>query len=119
MKLLLNWLLSAIALLLVAHYVPGFHVSGFFSALIAAVVIGLVNATIGTLLKILTFPLTILTLGIFLLVINALMLMLASALTPGFRVDGFGPAFVGAIILALLHMLIRWVLEPKKQEQIG
>jgi putative membrane protein len=119
MKLLLNWLLSAIALLLVAHYVPGFHVSGFVSALIAAVVIGLVNATIGTLLKILTFPLTILTLGIFLLVINALMLMLAGALTPGFRVDGFGPAFVGAIILALLHMLIRWVLEPKKQEQIG
>lgn len=118
MKLLLNWLLSAIALLLVAYYVAGFHVSGFFSALIAAIVIGLVNATIGTLLKILTFPLTILTLGIFLLVINALMLILAGWLTPGFRVDGFGSAFVGAIILALLHMLIRWVLEPKK-ERIG
>jgi putative membrane protein len=119
MKLLLHWLLSAIALLLVAHNVPGFYVSGFFAALIAALIIGLVNATLGTLLKILTFPLTILTLGIFLLVINALMLMLAGALTPGFRVDGFGAAFVGAIILALLHMLIRWILEPKKEAKVA
>lgn len=119
MKLLLHWLLSAIALLIVAYYIPGFYVSGFFVALIAALVIGLINATLGTLLKILTFPLTIVTLGIFLLVINALMLMLAGALTPGFRVDGFGTAFIGAIILALLHMLIRWILEPKKEAKVG
>lgn len=116
MKLLLHWVLSAIALLLVAHFVAGFYVSNFFWALVAAVIIGLINATLGTFLKILTFPLTILTLGIFLLVINALMLELAGWITPGFEVRGFQSAFVGAVILALLHMMIRWVLEPKKQE---
>ncbi len=115
MKLLLNWVLSAIALLLVAHFVPGFYVSGFLSALIAAVVIGLVNATVGFVLKILTFPITILTFGLFLLVINALMLELASALTPGFEVRGFRAAFVGALILALWHMLIRWITESKRE----
>jgi putative membrane protein len=116
MRLLLHWVLSAIALLLVAHFVDGFVVSSFFWALIAAIVIGLINATVGTVLKILTFPLTILTLGIFLLVINALMLELASWITPGFDVRGFQPAFVGAVILALLHMLIRWALEKAKPE---
>lgn len=114
LRLLLSWLLSAVLLLVVAHFVPGFHVSGFQSALIAALVIGLVNATIGTFLKILTFPLTILSLGIFLLVINALMLMLASKLVSGFAVDGFGAAFFGAILLALLHMLLRW-LTPRRE----
>ena len=70
MKLLLNWLLSALALLIVSHFVPGFHVSGLLPALIAAVVIGLLNATVGLFLKIITIPFSILTLGIFLLVIN-------------------------------------------------
>jgi|SRR5215475_8146473 len=119
MKLLLNWALSAIALLLVAHFVDGFYVRSFFWALIAAIVIGFINATLGTILKILTFPITILTLGIFLLVINALMLELASAVTPGFEVRGFRPAFVGAVILALLHMLIRWALEKSKPEPVS
>lgn len=116
MKLLLNWVLSAIALLLVAHFVDGFYVRSFFWALIAAVVIGFINATLGTFLKILTFPLTILTLGIFLLVINALMLELASWFTPGFEVRSFGAAFFGALILAVLHMIIRWALEKGKPE---
>ena len=116
MRLLLTWVLNAIALLLVAHLVRGFYVQNFVAALIAALVIGLINATIGFVLKILTFPLTILTLGLFLLVINALMLELASALTPGFEVRGFGAAFVGAVILAIWHMLVRWFLEPKRQE---
>ena len=84
MKLLLHWLLSALALLLVSHLVPGFHVNGLVPALIAAVVIGLLNATVGLFLKIVTFPLSILTLGIFLLVINGLMILLASAVVPGF-----------------------------------
>lgn len=115
LRLLVSWLLSAILLLVVAHFVPGFHVSGFQSALIAAVVIGLINATVGTVLKILTFPLSILTLGIFILIINAMMLMLASNLVPGFSVSGFRAAFTGAILLALLHMLIRW-LTPRRAE---
>ena len=115
LRLLFRWLLSAVLLLVVARFVPGFHVSGFGSALIAALVIGLVNATVGTLLKILTFPLTIFTLGLFILVINALMLMLASKLVLGFQVSGFAAAFWGALLLALLHMLIRW-LTPRREE---
>ncbi len=102
MRLLLHWILSALALLVVSHLVPGFHVNGLLPALIAAVVIGLLNATVGLFLKIVTFPLSILTLGIFLLVINGVMILLASAVVPGFHVVGFGPAFWGALVLALL-----------------
>jgi putative membrane protein len=116
MRLLLHWVLSALALLLVSHFVPGFFVSGFLVALIAAVLIGLVNATIGTFLRIISFPITILTLGLFLLVINALMLKLAAAFLPGFQIIGFLPALEGAIILAIAHMIIRWITEPSRQE---
>src|SRR5216117_2096780 len=98
--LLVNWLLSALSLVIVAHVIPGFQISGFAAALIASIVIGFVNGTLGLLLKILTFPLTILTLGIFWLVINALMLQLAAALVPGFYVAGFLSAFFGAIVLS-------------------
>jgi putative membrane protein len=108
MRLLLNWLLSAISLLIVSKVVPGFHVHGFAAALIAALVIGLVNATLGFFLKIITLPLTLLTLGIFWWVINALMLMLASALlAPNFLVRGFWPAFWGAIVLAVINMVLK------------
>ena len=92
-KLLLQWILSAIALLIVSRLVPGFVVRGIGPALIAAVVIGLLNVTLGLLLKIITFPLSILTLGIFLLVINALMIRLASSVVRGFNVYGMVPAF--------------------------
>ena len=108
MRLLLNWLLSAVALLVVSYLVPGFHVEGFKEALIAAVVIGLINATLGLLVKVITLPLTILTLGIFWWVVNALMLMVASSLlAPGFRVDGFLWAFLGAIVLSLVNVILR------------
>jgi putative membrane protein len=108
MRLLLNWLLSAIGLLIVSYLLPGFHVSGFGAALIAALVIGLVNATLGLFLKVITLPLTILTLGIFWWVINALMLLLASAiLSPRFVVTGFWPAFLGAIVLSLINAVLR------------
>lgn len=112
MALLLHWLLSALALLLVSRIVPGFEVRGFGPALIASLVIGLLNATFGLILKILTFPISILTLGIFLLVINGLMILLASGIVPGFHVSGFAPAFWGAIVLALLGMVIRAILKP-------
>ena len=105
--LLLSWIISAISLLIVGHLIPGFQVDSFVSALIAAVVIGLINATIGLFLKIITIPLSILTFGIFLLVINALMLMFASSILEGFSVTGFWPAFFGAIVLAIVNMLIR------------
>ncbi|MGD0739553.1 MAG: phage holin family protein [Terracidiphilus sp.] len=113
MRLLLHWILSALALLLVAHLVPGFHVAGFVPALIAALVIGLLNATVGVFLKIITFPISILTLGIFLLVINGVMILIASAFVPGFHVTGLGPAFWGAVILALLGMLIRAIVKDE------
>lgn len=111
MALLLHWLLSAIALLIVSRIVPGFHVLGLVPALIASLVIGLLNATVGLVLKIVTFPLSILTLGIFLLVINGIMILLASAVVPGFRVQGFAPAFWGAVVLALLGMVIRAIVK--------
>ena len=114
MRLLVNWLLSALALLIVAHLVPGFYVSGLGSALIAALVIGLINATLGLFLKVITFPLTVVTLGIFWFVINALMLMVASALLKGFTVRGFGAAFVGAIVLALVNLVLK-ALVPKRE----
>ena len=109
--MLLNWLLSALSLLIVAHVIPGFQVSGFVAALIAALVIGLVNSTLGILLKVVTFPLSVLTLGIFWLVINALMLEFASVFVPGFVVRGLWPAFLGGIILSLLNMVVRAVLK--------
>lgn len=108
-RLLVHWLLSAIALLVVAEIVPGFTVEGIASALAAALVIGLLNATLGLLLKIVTFPLSILTLGIFLLIINAIMILMASRLVRGFHVSGLGSAFWGAVVLALLGILIRAV----------
>ena len=104
--LLLRWIIGAITLFVIAYFVPGFHISNWASALIAVLVIGLLNATLGLLLKILTFPLSILTLGLFLLVINAFVLLVASRLVPGFHVDTFGSAFVGAVLLALVHMLL-------------
>jgi len=110
LRLLLHWILSAIALLVVSDFVPGFHVRGLVPALIAAVVIGLLNATVGLFLKIVTFPLSILTLGIFLLVINGVMILVASAIVPGFHVIGLGPAFWGAVVLALLGILIRAIV---------
>jgi putative membrane protein len=113
MRLLLNWLLSALAVWIVAHVVPGIYVSGFVAALIAALVIGFINATVGLLLKILTFPLTLVTLGLFWLVINALMLKLASALlSPGFQVRGFLAAFLGAILLSLVNVMLKWLVHP-------
>ena len=117
MRLLLHWLLSALALLIVSYIVPGFVLTGLIAALIAAVVIGLINATLGLVLKVVTFPLTILTLGIFWLVINALMLELASALVPGFHISGFGAAFVGAIVLALINMIMRWLMPKKRSNE--
>jgi len=105
--LLLHWVLSALSLLIVAHIVPGFEVRGFGVALIASLVIGLVNSTIGFFLKLFTLPLTILTFGLFLFVINALMLQFAAMFVSGFFVQGFFPALLGAVVLALVQMVLR------------
>src|SRR5262245_21928050 len=107
MRFLLHWLLSALSLMIVAHVVPGFRVAGFGTAMIAAVAIGLVNATIGILLRLLTLPLTVLTFGLFSLVLNALLLWMAASLVPGFIVAGFVAAFLGSIVLALVNAFLR------------
>src|SRR5215472_10098779 len=115
MRLLLNWLLSALSLIIVARLVPGFYLRGFMAALVAAVVIGFINATLGLLLKVITFPLTIVTLGIFWFAINAVMLELASWFVPGFQVQGFLAAFVGAIVLAVVNLVLKGLLMPDRK----
>src|SRR5437763_14079672 len=117
MKLLVRWLINAISLLIVAHFVRGFVVHGFVAALVAAIVIGLLNATFGLFLKIVTFPLTILTLGLFLIVINPIVLNMAAAVTPGFRVDSCPAAIIGAIVLTLFSWLLPWLIGDKPRQR--
>ena len=105
LRLLLHWILNAVALLIVSHFVVGFQVSSVVAALIAVIVIGLFNATLGLLLKIITLPLGILTFGLFFLVINAVILWFSSRFVPGFAVTSFKAAFLGALALAVLHLL--------------
>jgi len=113
-RLLLKWILNAVALLVTAKFVPGFHIGSFGAALVAVVVIGLLNVTLGLLLKIITLPLGILTLGLFFLVINAFILKLAGNVVPGFYVATWSAALIGALVLALLHMLLSLLLDRDK-----
>jgi putative membrane protein len=108
-RLLLHWILNAVALLVVAHFVQGFDVSNVVSALIAVVVIGLFNATLGLFLKVITLPLGIISFGLFFLVINAVVLWFSSKFVPGFAVTTFKAAFLGALALAVLHLLFGFV----------
>jgi putative membrane protein len=117
MRLLVRWLVNAISLMIVAYFLPGLQVRGFVAALIAAAVIGLINATLGTVLKIVTFPITILTLGLFLIVINALMLKIAAAFVPGFYVRDWFTAIVGAILLSLVSSLLHWLVGDERRER--
>ena len=103
-------LVTAVLLLVVAKVVSGVQIKGLGSAIVAALVLGLVNALVRPIAVFLTFPLTIATLGLFLLIINALMLWLASALVPGMRVQGFGAAFLGSLVLTLLNLAVSLVL---------
>src|ERR1035438_9748100 len=116
LRMLLQWLLNAVALMVVGRMVSGFVITNWTSAIIAVVVIGLLNATFGLLLKVITLPLGILSFGIFFLVINALMLKFASALVPGFRVQTFWAAFLGALVLAVVHLLFG-LFTPKRHTE--
>ena len=109
-RLLINWVISAVSLLIVAHVIRGFNVASFQSALIAAGIIGLVNSTLGLVLKLLSFPFVLLTFGIVSLVINALMLMLSANFVTGFSVDGFTPAFIGSIMLSVSNFILRLIV---------
>jgi putative membrane protein len=103
---LTHLILTAVLLLLVANIVRGVQVQGFGSALVGALVLGFVNAVVRPLMVLLTLPFTILTFGLFLLVVNAFMLWLMAALVPGIRVQGFGPAFLGSLVLTLLNLAV-------------
>jgi len=105
--IVLVWLVSALALWLVSRTVPGIEVRDFGAALIATVVIAIMNALIGPILRFIAWPLTFLTLGLFSLVINAILLKLASMFSPGFRVRGFINAIVGAVVLTILEVVLR------------
>jgi putative membrane protein len=111
MKLIVRWLLLAAALLLVANLSLGVSVSSFVTALVAALVLGLLNTLVRPLLVLLTLPVTLLTLGLFLFVINALMFWAAASVLEGFTVAGFGSALVGSLIYSLCGMVIDTAVE--------
>ncbi|MET3913635.1 putative membrane protein [Variovorax sp. OAS795] len=110
MRIILKWLLSAVALLAVAYLYPGVQVNSFGSALLAAAVIGLLNMIVRPVLVVLTLPVTIVTLGLFLFVINALLFWAASGLLSGFQVSGFVAALIGSLIYSLLGLIIEAAL---------
>lgn len=114
MYLLLRWAVNAATLLLLAYYLPGISVSGWYAAFIAALVLGLVNAVIRPILVLLTLPITILTVGLFTLVINALMFWLTSTIVKGFSVAGFWPAFWGALILTAVSWITSSALKHER-----
>ncbi|MEK7473743.1 MAG: phage holin family protein [Patescibacteria group bacterium] len=105
--------LNALALIVVANLIPGIAIQSFPYAILAAVVIGLVNALVRPFLALLSLPITILTLGLFSLVINALMFALAAWVTPGFSVAGFGPAFWGGLLYAVFATMISWMVKEQ------
>lgn len=109
-QFLLTWLATAAALFITAKIVPGLDITGITTALIGAVALGFVNAIVKPILVILTLPLTIITLGLFLFVVNAIALGIAGYLTPGLTVGGFFPAIIGSIVLTFISSLINHFL---------
>ena len=110
---LIHWLITAVALAATAYLLPGIQVGSLAPLLLAALVLGLVNAFVRPLLVILTLPITVLTLGLFYLVVNGAAFALAAALVPGFRVSSFGSAIVGALLVGLVSWILGWLLRPR------
>lgn len=106
MTFLIRLLLNVLALVAAAYFVPGIHISGMTAAILAGIILGFVNAIVRPVLFVLTLPATLLTLGLFIFVLNAMCLGLTAALVPGFEIDGFGSALLGAILIAI----VSWVL---------
>jgi len=117
MKLLLKWLLSAAALMFVAYLYPGVQVTSLSAALVAALVIGLLNTVLRPILVVLTLPVTVVTLGLFLFVINAFMFWAAAEVLKGFQVAGFGAALIGSLIYSALGMVIDSALRSLLPQQ--
>lgn len=104
MGLIIRWILNTLALLLVVNVVPGFVYGGWLSLAIAAAVLGLLNAIVRPILWFITLPITVITLGLFLLILNAIMLELTAWLVPGFGIEGFGWAILGALVLSIISL---------------
>ena len=114
-QLLVLWMVSAFALMIVSVLVPGFHLEGGWAALKAAFIIGLVNGSLGVLVTVATLPLTVITFGLFLVVVNALMLQFSAWLVDGFSIDGFWWAVLGSIVLSVTNAVLRQLLFPRKK----
>ena len=114
LKLLLVWLINALALLALPYIVPSVQVDSFYTALIAALVLGFVNTLIRPLIVLLTLPVTVLTLGLFIFVINALLFWLVAEIVQGFAVTGFIGALVGSILYSLITLVTSWLLFPPR-----
>lgn len=108
---LARWVMNAIALSIVSGLVPGFHVTDFAGAMVAVAIMSLVNILVKPVLFLLTLPVTILTLGLFLFVINAMLFMLASSLSPGFEIDGFGAALIGSLLYSLIGTMLQSLIK--------
>lgn len=104
-KAILHLLINAAVFLLLSKLLPGFYVNGWGSAILAALLLGLVNATLGLVLKILTFPLILITLGLFVFVVNAITILVVAFIVPGLSINGFWPALVAALVLAAVNMI--------------
>jgi putative membrane protein len=115
--LIFRWVIGTLALLFVAHLVPGVAVESFWIALLTALVLGLINAFIRPLVILLTLPINIVTLGLFTLIINTGMFWLASYLVPGFNVDGFWPAFAGALVFWAVGWFANALVHDKKEKK--
>jgi putative membrane protein len=115
MRLLLTWLINAATLLAIPYVLPGVSVSSFGAALVAALVLGLANTLVRPVLVLLTLPVTIVTLGLFILVINAFLFWLVAYVIEGFQVASFGNAFIGALIYSVLSTLISWLILPDRK----
>ena len=110
---LIRWLTTALGIGVAAQLLPGIQVDGLWPTIVAALLLGLVNATLRPILLLLTLPLTVLTLGLFALVINGAMLALVASLVKGVHVSGFGSAVLGAVIISLVGTLLTWLLPPR------
>jgi putative membrane protein len=113
MKLLLIWFLNALALLTVAYVLPGIHVDGFTAALVAALILGLINTLLRPLLILLTLPVTVFTLGLFILVINGLLFWFAGSVLKGFEVSGFWVGVLGALLYSIFSSVLTMVVFQK------
>jgi putative membrane protein len=117
MRILVRWCVNALALLAVAYLYSGVQVEGIFAALAAALVLGLVNAVIRPILIVLTLPVTLLTMGLFIFVINALLFWLVAEVVKGFTVTGFMAAFIGSLMYSVISLFVSWLITDGKKPE--